>query len=75
MLCEGKKDELDESNKVILRALCWEYNTMFILPISVIGLISCDKPLILLEAREYGHERKSKNEERKVIVDFWATYI
>jgi hypothetical protein len=49
---EGKIDELDESDKVLLRALCWADNTMFLLPISAIGLISGDKPLFLLEARE-----------------------
>jgi hypothetical protein len=52
MIDEGKKDELDESDKVLLRALCWTDNTMFLLPISAIGLISGDKPLLLLEARE-----------------------
>jgi hypothetical protein len=51
MIDEGKKDELDESDKVLLRALCWTDNTMFILPISTIGLIFGDKPL-LLEAQE-----------------------
>jgi hypothetical protein len=45
------KDELDESDKVLLRALCWEDNTTFLLPISAIGLISGDKPLLLLEAQ------------------------
>ena len=52
MIDEGKKDELDESDKVLLRALCWEDNTMFLFPISAISLISGDKPLLLLEARE-----------------------
>jgi hypothetical protein len=52
MIDEGKKDELDESDKVHLRALCWVDNTMFLLPISAIGLISGDKPHLLLEARE-----------------------
>ena len=50
MINEGKKDELDESDKVLLRELCWEDNTMFLLPIAAIGLISSDKPLLLLEA-------------------------
>jgi hypothetical protein len=50
MIDEGKKDEVDESDKVLLRALCWTDNTMFLLPISTIGLISGDKPLLLLEA-------------------------
>jgi hypothetical protein len=52
MIGEGKKDELDESDKVLLRALCWVDNTTFLLPISAIGLISGDKPLLLLETRE-----------------------
>jgi hypothetical protein len=52
MIDEGKKDELDESDKVLLRALCWADNTMFLLPISAIGLISGDMPLLLLEERE-----------------------
>jgi hypothetical protein len=52
MIGEGKRDKLDESDKVILRALCWANNTTFLLPISTIGLIISDKPLLLLEARE-----------------------
>jgi hypothetical protein len=52
MIGEGEKDKLDESEKVLLRALCWVDNTMFLLPISTIGLISGDKPLLLLETRE-----------------------
>jgi hypothetical protein len=52
MKYEGKKDEMDESDKFLLRALCWVDNIMFLLPISAIGLISGDKPLLLLEARE-----------------------
>jgi hypothetical protein len=52
MIGEGEKDELDESDKVLLRALCWVDNTTFLLPISTIGLISGDKPLLLLETRE-----------------------
>jgi hypothetical protein len=52
MIGEGEKDELDESDKVLLRALCWVDNTTFLLPISAIGLISGDKPLLLLETRE-----------------------
>jgi hypothetical protein len=49
---EGKKDKMDESNKVILRELCWVENIMFLLPISTIGLILGDKPLLLLETQE-----------------------
>jgi hypothetical protein len=52
MIDEGKKDELDESYKVLLRALCWVDNTTFLLPNSTIGLILGDKPLLLLETRE-----------------------
>ena len=51
MIDEGEKDELDESDKFLLRALCWVDNTMFLLPISVIGLISSNKPLLLLETQ------------------------
>jgi hypothetical protein len=49
MIGEGKKDELDESYILLLRALFWVDNTTFLLPISAIGLISGDKPLLLLE--------------------------
>jgi hypothetical protein len=52
MIGEGEEDELDESDKVLLRALCWVDNTTFLLPISTIGLILGDKPLLLLETRE-----------------------
>jgi hypothetical protein len=67
MIDEGKKDELDESDKVLLRALCWADNTMFLLPISAIGLISGDKPLLLLEARESKDmKERPRLEETKV---------
>jgi hypothetical protein len=36
---EVKKDELDESDKVLLRSLCWEDNKTFLFPNSSIGLI------------------------------------
>jgi hypothetical protein len=49
MIGEGEKNELDESDKVLLRALCWVDNTTFLFPISATGLISGDKPLLLLE--------------------------
>ena len=49
MIGKGAKDELDESDKVLLIALCWVNNTTFLLPILAIGLISGDKPLLLLE--------------------------
>jgi hypothetical protein len=48
---KGDKDELDESDKVLLRALCWVDNTTFLFPISAIGLNLGDKPLLLLETR------------------------
>jgi hypothetical protein len=51
MIGKGEKDELDESDKVLLRSLCWVDNTTFLLPISAIGLIYGDKPLLLLEIR------------------------
>jgi hypothetical protein len=71
MIDEGKKDELDESDKVLLRALCWTDNTMFLLPISAIGLISGDKPLLLLEARESKDmKERPKLKKQKVTVDF-----
>jgi hypothetical protein len=66
MIDEGKKDELDESDKVLLREICWANNTTFLLPISAIGLISGDNPLLLIEAREskYMKERpKMKKQE------------
>jgi hypothetical protein len=49
MISKGEKDELDESNKVLLRELCWVDNIMFIHPISAIGLTSGDNPLHQLE--------------------------
>jgi hypothetical protein len=76
MIDEGKKDELDESDKVLLRALCWADNTTFLLPISAIGLISGDKPLLLLEARESKDmKERPKLKKQKVIADFWAAYV
>jgi hypothetical protein len=66
MIDEGKKDKLDESDKVLLRGLCWADNTTFLLPISTIGLISGDKPLLLLEARESKDmKERPKIEEKK----------
>jgi hypothetical protein len=71
MIDEGKKDELDESDKFLLRALCWADNTTFILPISAIGLILGDKPLLLLEARESKDMKESpKLKKHKVTADF-----
>jgi hypothetical protein len=52
MIDEGKKDELNGSDKVLRRELFWEDNTTFLLPISTIGLIFGDKTLLLLEAQE-----------------------
>jgi hypothetical protein len=58
---KGEKDELVESDKVLLRVLCWTDQTMFLLPISTIGLISGDKPLILLEMQRFKDmKRRSK---------------
>ena len=59
MIDEGKKDELDESDKVLLRELCWVDNMKFLLPISAIRLISGDKPLLLLETRESNEMKES----------------
>jgi len=50
MIDEGKKDKLDESDKVLLRELCWVDNTTVLLPISSIGLIFGDKILLVLDA-------------------------
>jgi hypothetical protein len=67
----GKKDELDKSNKVLLRELCWTNNTPFLLPISSIGLISGDKPLRILEARDSKDmKERPKLEEQRVTADF-----
>jgi hypothetical protein len=71
MIDEGKKDELDESDKVLLREFCWVDNTRFLLPISEIGLISGDKSLLLLEARESKDmKEKLKLKKQKVTIDF-----
>jgi hypothetical protein len=51
MIGKGEKDKLDESDKVLLRELCWVDKTMLLLPISTIGLIFGDKPFLLLEIR------------------------
>jgi hypothetical protein len=57
---------LDESDKVLLRVLCWTDKTMFLLPISTIGLISGDKPLLLLEMRGFKDmKRRSKLQEKE----------
>jgi hypothetical protein len=61
MIGEGKKDKLDESDKVLLREPCWVDNTTFILPISAIGLISGDKPLLLLEKQESKDMKECQN--------------
>jgi hypothetical protein len=71
MIGEGKKDEMDESDKVLLRSLCWEDNTMFLLPISAIGLISGDNPLLILEAQESKDMKEwLKLKKQKVTADF-----
>ena len=66
MIGKGEKDELDGLDKVLLRALCWVDNTMLLLPISTIGLISGDKPLLLLETRgSKDMKRRSKLKEQE----------
>jgi hypothetical protein len=45
----GDGDELAESDKVLLRALCCVDKTIFLLPISKIGVASGDNPLLLRE--------------------------
>jgi hypothetical protein len=68
---EGKKDELDELDKVFLRAPCWIDNTMFLLPISAIGWISGDKPLLLLKERESKDmKERPKLKKQKVTIEF-----
>jgi hypothetical protein len=49
MMGNGEKDELVESDKVLLRVPFWVDKTTFLLPILTIGLISGDKTLLLLE--------------------------
>jgi hypothetical protein len=58
MIDQGKKDELNELDKILLRAVCWVDNTMLLLPILAIGLISCDNPLLRLEAQEFKDIKK-----------------
>ena len=66
MMGKGEKYELDESNKVLLREPCWVDNTMFLLLISAIGLISGDKPLLLLETRgSKDMKRRSKMKKQE----------
>jgi hypothetical protein len=71
MIDGEKKDDLDESEKVLLRSLCWADNTTFLLPILTIGLISGDKPLLLLEVKESKDmKERPKRRNKKVIADF-----
>jgi hypothetical protein len=42
MIGKREKDELEESDKVLLRSLSWVDNTTFLLPISARGLIYDD---------------------------------
>jgi hypothetical protein len=66
MIGKGEKDELDESDKVLLRVLCWVDNPMFLLLISAIGLTSGDRPLLLLETRSSKDmKRRSKLKEKE----------
>jgi hypothetical protein len=53
MMGKGEKDKLAELDKFLLRVTCWVDKTMFIFPISAIGLISGDKPLLLLLMRGF----------------------
>jgi hypothetical protein len=57
---EGEKDELAESYKFLLRVPCWVDKTMFLLPISAIGVISGDNPLLLLDMRGFKDMKKKK---------------
>ena len=50
---KGEKGELEESNKVLLRVLCWVNKIAFLLPISMIGVASGENPLLLLEMRGF----------------------
>jgi len=76
MIDEEKKDKMEKSDKVLLRSLCWSDNTMFLLPISAIGLISGDKSLLLLEVRESKDmKERPKLKKWKVIDDFWSAYV
>jgi len=43
----GDKGELEKSNKVLLRELSCVDKTIFLLPISKIGVASRDNPLLL----------------------------
>ena len=72
MIGEGKKDELDESDKVLLRPLCLVDNTTFLLPISAIGLILGDKPLLLIETRD-SKDMKDKPELRSTEASRWKS--
>jgi hypothetical protein len=66
MIGKGEKDKLDESDKVLLRSLCWVDNTTLLLPISTIGLILGDKPLLLLETQgSRDMKRRSKMKEKE----------
>jgi hypothetical protein len=58
MMGEGEKGELAESDKVLLRVPCWVDIIAFLLPISMIGVISGDNPLLLLEMRGFEDMKK-----------------
>jgi hypothetical protein len=49
----GDEGELEESNKVLLRALSWVDRTIFILPISEIRVDSRDNPLLFQEMQGF----------------------
>jgi hypothetical protein len=58
----GDKDELVELDKVFLRSLCCVDKTIFLLPISKIGVASGDNPLLLQEMQEL-EDMKIKTKE------------
>jgi hypothetical protein len=55
---EGEKGELEELDKVLLRVPWWVDRIAFLLPISMIGVISGDNPLLLLETLEFEDKKK-----------------
>jgi hypothetical protein len=65
MIGEGEEGELDESDKVLLRVPYWVDIIAFLLPISMIGVISGDNPLILLEMRGFEDMKKNQKNFRK----------
>jgi hypothetical protein len=61
VICIGDEGELKESDKVLLIALSWVDRMIFLLPISKIGVVSGDNPLLLLrDVRICGHEKENQ---------------